>query len=232
MRRIRQLTFDDARRPTGRGGWRPRAGRPRGRKKTSHNRREPIDARHPQHITLRIARGVPSLRRRRTLAIVHRTLLAVGNTPEFRVVHFHLLGNHLQLLVEAANAEALGRAMQGFCVRLARGFNRALGRSGTVFAERYHVHALRSPTEVRNALRYVLLNGNRHELARGAKLLWFGSDHFSSGPWFNGWADDRAEHEFAGIAKPTADAQTWLLSIGWRRAGGPIDFDDTPGWRR
>ena len=30
----------------------------------------------------------------------------------------------------------------------------------------------------------------------------------------------------------TAEAATWLLREGWRKAGGPISFDDTPRGRR
>ena len=83
-----------------------------------------------------------------------------------------------------------------------------------------------TPTEVRNALRYVLLNGNRHEVQHG-KTVWFGIDPYSSGYWFDGWADDRWQFEPPDCEQPTANATVWLLTTGWRRLG-PIAFDDTP----
>ena len=86
-----------------------------------------------------------------------------------------------------------------------------------------------TPTEVRNAIRYVLLNGNRHEVEHGAKQLWYGVDRFSSGAWFDGWADERWQHEASDRPCVTVAPQTWLLATGWRRSGGPIAFDDTPG---
>lgn len=227
-----QLTLDAARRPTGRGGWRPGAGRPRGRAKTSHDRREPILARHPQHVTLRVKDGILGLRRKPVLRFLHDAIRIAGNQPELRIVHFNLLDNHLHMIVETTSAAALGHAMQGFTIRLAKGVNRVLGRSGRVFAERYHARALPTPTEVRNALRYVLLNGNRHEIQRGAKLVRFGVDPFSSGVWFDGWADERWKHEVPDAPRPTALPTTWLLREGWRKAGGPIAFDNTPGAAR
>src|SRR5690606_21787361 len=75
--------------------------------------------------------------------------------------------NHLHLLVEAANNAALSRGMKGLLVRMARGLNRLIGRKGTVFTDRYHAHVLRSPTEARNAVRYVLTNTHVHAARRG-----------------------------------------------------------------
>jgi hypothetical protein len=42
-----------------------------------------------------------------------------------------------------------------------------MGRKGTVFADHYHARQLRSPTEVANAIRYVLLNFVHHFQNRG-----------------------------------------------------------------
>ena len=61
----------------------------------------------------------------------------------FRVVHFHVLPNHLHMIVEADGARALVRGMRGLGVRLARNLNTLLGREGALFAERYHARALK-----------------------------------------------------------------------------------------
>src|SRR5678809_212351 len=120
-------------------------GRPRGRTKVAHARRPEFVARHPLHVTLRCAQGDVSLRRYHPLEVVRGAIRAGGHREDFRVVEFHLLSNHLHLIVEAAGAGALARGMQGLAVRLARGINRALGRSGKLFVERYHARCLRSP---------------------------------------------------------------------------------------
>jgi REP element-mobilizing transposase RayT len=175
---------------------------------------------------------VPSLRRRVALRVVQQALRAGGNSERFRVVHFSVQRDHVHLLVEAEGAEALARGMQGLCVRLARNLNSVFERTGSLFAERYHARSLETPTETRNALRYVLLNGNHHAAQRGAGLLWFGADPYSSAAWFEGWHDDRWRHEVPDGPQPTAVARTWLLREGWQKAGGPIRFDDTPAKSR
>src|SRR5207247_1292169 len=98
-----------------------------------------------------------------------------------RIVHFAIQSNHVHLLVEARDARSLSRGMQGLLVRIARNSNRAWKRKGSVFADRYHSRALRTPREVRNALVYVLQNSRKH----GCHIA--GVDPFTSGRDFDGW---------------------------------------------
>lgn len=83
-----QLSLDEARRPCGRGGWRPGAGRPRGRTCVAHERRMRFAARFPVHVTLRVKDDLPSLRRHGPLRIVQQVIREVGHHPYFRVIHF------------------------------------------------------------------------------------------------------------------------------------------------
>jgi hypothetical protein len=127
--------------------------------------------------------------------------------------------------------------MQGLTVRLARTLNRALGRKGSLFAERYHARALRTPRVVKHALRYVLLNARHHAAAHGERLPSTWIDPFSSSPWFDGWARpiDRREpriRELLAQPSPTAAATNWLLTDGWWRHHGKLRFDDPPGAAR
>jgi REP element-mobilizing transposase RayT len=222
----RQLTLDDARTPAGRGGWRPRAGRPRGRTRVPHTTRERFAARHPLHVTLRVVDGLPSLRRKPVVAIVRDVLRLAGHHADFRVVEFNTLSNHLHLVVEAAGQAALARRMQGLMVRLARRLNKHLGRRGRLFAERYHARVLRTPREVRAVLQYVLCNA-RHHSPRPLSRYWV--DPYSSGPWFTGWREPiRIDPDWLRALRrqprPTAQPTTWLLATGWRRHGH-IGFD-------
>ena len=219
-----QLPLDRARKATGRGGWRPGAGRPRGRSKVGHVRRERFAGRFPQHVTLRVVAGVGSLRRYHPLRVVRAAIAKGGHGDHFRIVEFNLLSNHVHLIVEAASAEALARGMQGFGVRLARGINRVLGRRGQLFAERYHSRSLRTPTEVRHAVRYVLLNQRHHISRSGARPSGAVLDPYSSAAWFDGWkAPVRAyepwQRELLATPRPTASPTAWLLTTGWKRRG-------------
>ncbi len=69
--------------------------------------------------------------------------------------------------VEAPDERALGRAMKGLEVRMARALNKVMKRSGPVFADRYHARLLRSPRGAWHALRYVLENRAVHAVRLG-----------------------------------------------------------------
>jgi hypothetical protein len=106
------------------------------------------------------------------------------------------------------------------------------GRTGRVLADRYHLRLLPTPREVRNALRYVLLNARRHAakavhtIARTTVRL----DPASSARWFNGWSHGSWAADAAPVpdVRPVARAKTWLLAVGWRRHG-LLDPADVPG---
>lgn len=186
-----------------------------------HCRRPLLDHRHPVHLTLRAVRGLPSLRAANVFTVV-RSRLAASSRQPFRIVHFSVQTNHVHLLVEAAGTAALGRGVQGLTIRLAKAVNRLLGRHGRVWADRYHARALRTPSEVRRGLVYVLLNGRKHGVCRR------GIDPCSSGAWFQGWRERVAAPP--GLA-PVVRARTWLLSVGWWRRSRPISVEDGPARR-
>ena len=146
---------------------------------------------------------------------------AARERDNFRLCHFGVQSNHVHLLCEGADAAALGRGVQALEIRMARRVNRSLGQSGRVFADRYHARALKTPTEVRNALRYVLAN-RRHHASEALASDWF--DPCSSAVWFGGWKEPLPTHEpwmRDLLAEPVAvaDAHSWLLTTGWRLRG-------------
>ena len=65
--------------------------------------------------------------------------------------------------------------------------NSAMKRRGKLFAQRYHAKQLTTPTQTRNALRYVLLNRKHHAAEKRFSKTWF--DPYSSAAWFEGWAE-------------------------------------------
>jgi putative transposase len=124
-------------------------------------------------------------------------------------VHFSVQRDHVHLIVEANDATALSRGMRGLAIRCALAVNRALGRCGALWSDRYHALALSTPRMVRNALVYVLANARKH-----LKLL--GVDPCSSARWFDGFAEARPG---SPGDPPTRLPRTWLLRVGWRRHG-------------
>ena len=200
-----------------RGGSRPGAGRkPKGEKAgVSHKKRAALAARYPVHVTLRLSKGLPRLRNKRAYGVLREAFKRGSERFGFRLGHYSVMSTHMHLIVEAKDRRALARGMQGLVIRMARGLNRLWERSGKVFSDRYHDRILRTPTEVRNALNYVLNNARRHALA----LKW-AIDLFASGAWFDGWRGRKALVEVPpGVDRPTAEAHTWLLNTGWRKRG-------------
>ena len=203
----------------GHGGWRPGAGRPRTRKGVSHEAREPVASAHPQHITLRLVDGLPSVRQRKLVAEL-RKCIAKAHRENFRIIEFSIEANHMHFIIEASDNGARGRGIQGLKTRLARCVNRYLARTGKVFAERYHARALKTPREVRLALRYVLNNARHHGIDLGRDWI----DPSSSAAWFDGWKQPIApdtwwKRELLAEPSPVAKATVWLLRVGWRRHG-------------
>ncbi|ABC79856.1 hypothetical protein [Anaeromyxobacter dehalogenans] len=230
MRGARQLRFRLSP-PRSHGGRRPGAGRkPSGaRAGVSHHGRPSVTASSPVHVTLRVLPHVWNLRSQRALRVVEAAFeAATAARSTFRVVHFALEGNHLHLIAEADGSRALSSGMQGLCIRLAKGLNRMMGRRGKVFADRYHARVLGTPTEVRTALAYVLLNHRSHLARMGKPLGRGGVDRFSSGGWFDGWRGGGAGAAVREAARSiTAAPRSWLLSTGWRRRG-LLSCDEVP----
>jgi REP element-mobilizing transposase RayT len=233
-RRSRQLDLHLPRK--GRGG----PDRGQGRKKqrfdyVPHVRRPFLERSHPVHVSTRVRDGLPSLRGRLLWKAVRRAFVRGCARPRFRIVHFSVQGQHLHLLCEASDRGALARGVQGFKVSAARGVNRACGRQGTVFRDRYHTRTLRTPAECRHALAYVLNNQRHHAYEEHASYPRATVDPCSSAMFFDGWTvrpRPWAAEPAAGTGPPVAPARTWLLQVGWRRGGGPISPDHIPGLPR
>ncbi|HEX4474634.1 MAG TPA: transposase [Polyangiaceae bacterium] len=209
------------------GGKRKNAGRkPVGRfAGAKHVARPSIDRHAPLHLTMRIARGVPSLRAERLIRLLRHAFHLGRERFGFRLVQYAVQPDHLHLLVEAEDAQALGRGARALSIRIAKRLNHFLGRTGKVFAERYHARSLSSPRQVRNALAYVLLQERRHAAKRRSGLS-TKPDSFSSAPLFDGFVATRPRAgPWTGTVVPAA---TWLLRAGWRRHG-KINRAEIPG---
>ena len=193
-----------------------------------HRSRLRLSAHYPCHVTLRVRSGVPSLRNARFVRAFEETLARGCDRGEFRLVHYALLGNHAHLIVEAKDRHALGRGMKSVTMRIVRAAERAFAWRGRILADRYHMRILKTPREVRNAIRYVLLNARRHasRSSRGGTI-----DPASSGRWFDGWKKGTARVDGGIGTQVVAAAHTWLLRAGWRRYG-LLDPMDVPGGAR
>jgi putative transposase len=183
------------------GGRRKGAGRPRGSRTSTripHVKRPRVSRHRPHHITVRTTRGTWNLRSQRCYRPIADALAEVRKREGVRVIHFSVQHNHVHLIVEADSRRALSNAMRALLIRLARNLNALMGARGRRFEDRYHEHVLKTPSETRNALLYVIGNRAVH-LARWGKTQRTGADEFSS------LANDE-------LIRPP---ESWLLTKGW-----------------
>jgi putative transposase len=214
------------------GGSRRGAGRKPGpRPKTAHRIRPAHRGWQPVHVTLRA--GFRKLRSDRIFGALLRAFRrSLQRAPDhFRVLQFSIQSDHVHLIVEAANKQALSRGMQSLSISIARRVNRLLGRRGRFWADRFHARALDNPRSVRNGLVYVLANFRKH----AARRYPAGIDRYSSAPLFDGWlltprqraAIERLVAQVFDSLPVVAPARTWLARVGWRRHG-PISLAEEP----
>ena len=230
MKRRRQPKQGDLFLDVGRGGKRSGAGRPKDPSSgVSHLRRPSLGKHNPVMVTMRAQKGL-RLRRKRTFAVIRKCIAAAQERFGFHVVDYSVQQDHLHLIVEASDRRSLARGMQGLTVRFARRLNRLLGRKGKLFTDRYHARQLTTPTEVRNALRYVLSNFRKHLGQRRVRVGKRYVDHFSSAPHFAGWRG-RVRVTQPPAEDVTAPPRAYLLKTGWRRRG-LLDPSDIPGSRQ
>jgi REP element-mobilizing transposase RayT len=88
-----------------------------------------VKARHPAHVTLRVREDVPNLRRPACFRAIASALAEGRDRFGSGLVHFSVQANHLHLIAEADDEDALARGMQGLGVRIARALNQVLRRA-------------------------------------------------------------------------------------------------------
>ena len=179
------------------------------------------------HVTLRLVDGLPSLRRAPHTELLLRVFAAECDGKGFRLVHYAIRGNHLHLICEADETRALSRGVQRLASRCARRLNERLGRSGRTFRDRFHAVVISSPRQMRNVLRYVMLNLHKDRARRGVHVT--GVDPWSSAWYFDGFANvgpaapepplEPGTRVVDERGPPVTAPRSWLLRIGWRRHG-------------
>src|SRR5262245_18241874 len=106
------------------GGARARSGpKPKPHARVRHRKREPLSRHHPVHVTLRVARELGNLRKKRSY---FRSRDAVGSACDrlrFRLIHYSVQSMHIHLITEAVDRASLSRGLKGLHIRVARALN-------------------------------------------------------------------------------------------------------------
>jgi REP element-mobilizing transposase RayT len=200
----------------------PNAGAP-------HAVRPEVHPCNPIHVTVRVVREVGALRTPKAYRAIRRALRTVlARHGDCRIVHLSLQTNHIHLICEAENTVSLTKGMQGFQIAAAKHLNRELTRRGEtrrrgqVFTDRYHARIINSIRQTRHTLNYVLNNWRHHGHDRDTIGLYDGRiDPYSTGALFTGWRERTLDYTVLPPAyEPleTSAAQSWLLTVGYKRA--------------
>ncbi|WP_146655077.1 transposase [Labilithrix luteola] len=211
-----QLALPEPVPPRRRGGKRVGAGRKRrvgARACVAHRCRPEHDIRHPVHVTLRVAKGLPSFRNERIYRAVEAAVRSTRR-DDFRILEFSVQEDHIHTLVEAGAKSSLECGMKSLVARITKRVKKVLGVvRAKLWGDRYHRRDLTSPRQVRNALVYVLSNFKKHlRIEDGTPRI----DLRSSAQWFRGWIQTRKLPEEPSPVEPP---RTWLARVGWRKHG-------------
>ncbi|MGN6110867.1 MAG: transposase [Kofleriaceae bacterium] len=235
----RVLGRRSAARASGSGARSRRCGPSGARTGAPHTRRPEHDARHPVHVTIRVAVDIDHLRKRDIFRAFRAATLVTARREDFHIVHMSIQGDRAHLIVEAEHKLALSRGMQGFQVSAAKRINAAIGnrtgqrRAGAVFPQRYHARALTSPCAVRGAIVYVLNSWRLHGEDLAPSLRTWRVDPYSTGVYFPDWKELEGS---PFLYRPPAGYQpffvwrprTWLLGEGWLARHGRISTHELP----
>ena len=220
------------------GGRRKGAGRPNRSGLQAHIRRPRLKRGEPVHVTLKLRGDLPSLRRKESFRCL-KAAVRKARAQGLRIIHFAILSNHIHLILESSGSE-LRRPLQSLGISLSKRINATMGRRGSVLVERYYAHVLKTPSEARNALAYVLTNESRHERRSQRPKAWrthcftIRFDPFSSALAFSpkdwkpllgtapllqstNWNGSTVDAWHSEVLSPPL---SWLLKSGWKR-GAP-----------
>ena len=108
-----------------------------------HLLRASVSRRDVVHVTWETLDALPALDQERVRKALAPVFAAAKNRLGMRVLHYALQPRMLHLIVAAGDRKSLSRGMQGLGIRVAKAINRAFGRKGTVWDDRYRERVIR-----------------------------------------------------------------------------------------
>lgn len=175
---------------------------------------------------MKLAKGLPNLRQPEFLEAWTRGVSRARDIG-LRIQQFSIQSDHIHLIGESDDNESLERGITSLTGSVTWALRKIFGYHGKVFRSRYHLQAIKIPTMMRNAIKYVLFNNDHHTGVdrRGDE---FSSIFAARGicremrerilrqtPIWQSWIDDC-------LSKPSS----WMQREGWRRARGRMKFDE------
>ncbi|MFA6236406.1 MAG: transposase [Bacteriovorax sp.] len=125
-----------------------------------HIRREEITRPRPLHLTIKLIRA--DIQNKTILKALRHAILR-SRLQGLKIIHYSLEHDHIHLYAESENNNILAKAMKALGVSLVKKINKHFNSRGTCYKTRYHLRILRSASEVKNVINYILRNGIKHK---------------------------------------------------------------------
>lgn len=125
-----------------------------------HIKRPEIKKLMPLHLTIKLIRA--DIQNKIILKALRNAIFR-ARLHGLRIIHYSLEHDHIHLYAESADNLILAKSMKAFGVSLVKKINRHFKSKGTCYKTRYHLRVLRSASEVKNVINYILKNGIKHK---------------------------------------------------------------------
>ncbi|MBC7427185.1 MAG: transposase [Bacteriovorax sp.] len=125
-----------------------------------HTKREEISRPRPLHLTIKLIRA--DIQNKIFLKALRHAIVR-ARLQGLKIIHYSLEHDHIHLYAESSDNKTLGSGMKALGVSLVKKINIYFKRKGTCYKTRYHLRILRSASEVKNVINYILKNGIKHK---------------------------------------------------------------------
>jgi REP element-mobilizing transposase RayT len=124
-----------------------------------HIKRTMITRSTPLHLTIKLKKA--QIQNKTILKALKHAILR-ARLAKLKIIHFSMEHDHVHFYVECESNEILSKGMKALGVSFAKKINKYFKSRGQVYKTRFHLRILKSASEVKNVLNYILKNGIKH----------------------------------------------------------------------
>lgn len=130
-----------------------------------HLKRAQINRPMPLHLTIKLKKAYMQNGQNVQNKHILKHAIKRARIMGLKIVHYSLEHDHVHLYTECESNVILTKAMKAFGVSLAKNINKYFSSKGQVYKTRFHLRILKSASEVKNVINYILKNGIKHKRA-------------------------------------------------------------------
>ena len=127
-----------------------------------HCARAEINRPSPLHLTIKLNRAHIQ---NKTILKHLKYAISRARLQGLKIIHFSLEYDHVHLYAESTSNIILTKSMKALGVSFSKRLNKFFKTKGRIYKTRFHLRILRSASEVKNVIHYILKNGVKHKRA-------------------------------------------------------------------